>query len=97
MGCALYHHLSRVGKLDRPPSCEGHPDAPCHLYWLGERELYVGWARQVTVSGRCSLLTLVQHVLLLMTAGWEVHSGDSAVTRVTVDSGKKCIIYHDGH
>lgn len=40
---------SRVGKLDRPPSCADDPAAPCSLCWVGQRELLIGWASHVVV------------------------------------------------
>jgi hypothetical protein len=42
-------------------------------------------------------VSVLQRVLLLMMAEWEVQAADSGAARVAVDSGQKCITYHNGH
>ncbi|EFN59982.1 hypothetical protein CHLNCDRAFT_133107 [Chlorella variabilis] len=56
---------TRLGKLERPASAAADPAAPCGLLWRGDRELYVSWARHVTVVRVVgSLLPLGQPGLL---------------------------------
>lgn len=65
--CSVYDTAThtRLGKLERPASAAADPAAPCGLLWRGDRELYVSWARHVTVVRVVgSLLPLGQPGLL---------------------------------